>query len=156
MFSQDLPRQRMNVNNYQCNTVLNGVITIYKKFFLVFSSKNIIVKYKCTLHLHVFLNWNKTVSPPNSNKKAQSNGIKDCGKSSIKYWVNGWICQRMLCVFCKAGILTEQLTICLEPEAASLYCQHLPTTKLMGNPGTQSFLSNSSGTKYMIIDLGGR
>lgn len=26
MFSQDLPRQRMNVNNYQCNTVLNGVI----------------------------------------------------------------------------------------------------------------------------------
>lgn len=55
----------------------------------------------------------------------------------------------------KAGILTEQLTICLEPEAASLYCQHLPTTKLMGNPGTQSFLSNSSGTKYMIIDLGG-
>lgn len=39
MFSQDLPRQRMNVNNYQCNTVLNGVITFYKKFFLVFSFK---------------------------------------------------------------------------------------------------------------------
>lgn len=53
-----------------------------------------------------------------------------------------------------AGIPTEQLTICLEPEAALAYCQRLPATAFMGNPGTQSFLSSSSGTKFMIIDIG--
>ncbi|XP_065941764.1 heat shock 70 kDa protein 12B-like [Magallana gigas] len=55
----------------------------------------------------------------------------------------------------KAGILTEYLTICLEPEAALTYCQRLPATAFIGNPGTQSFLSSSSETKFMIINLGG-
>lgn len=55
----------------------------------------------------------------------------------------------------KAGILTERLTICLEPEAALTYCQRLPATAFIGNPGTQSFLSSSSDTKFMIINLGG-
>nr|XP_019921191.2 heat shock 70 kDa protein 12B [Crassostrea gigas] len=56
----------------------------------------------------------------------------------------------------KAGILTEQLTLCLEPEAASLYCQRIPSTKLIGSPVTRPFLSFSAGTKFMIIDLGGK
>lgn len=61
-----------------------------------------------------------------------------------------------MCIFWKAGILTEQLTMCLEPEAAYLYCQRLPSTKLMGSPVTRSFLSFSAGAKFMIIDLGGK
>lgn len=61
-----------------------------------------------------------------------------------------------MCIFWKAGILTEQLTMCLEPEAASLYCQRLPSTKLMESPVTRPFLSFSAGAKFMIIDLGGK
>lgn len=49
-----------------------------------------------------------------------------------------------------AGISNEQLSICLEPEAASMYCQHLPVEK-MGD----SFSSAGKGSKYMVIDLGG-
>lgn len=49
-----------------------------------------------------------------------------------------------------AGISNEQLSICLEPEAASIYCQHLPTEKM-----DSSFTSSAHGTKYMVIDLGG-
>lgn len=56
----------------------------------------------------------------------------------------------------KAGIPTEQLTVCLEPEAISLYSQHAPATNLMGNPDTKPLLSFKPGTKYMIIDLGGK
>lgn len=56
----------------------------------------------------------------------------------------------------KAGILTEQLTLCLEPEAASLYCQRIPSTKLIGSPVTRPFLSFSAGAKFMIINLGGK
>lgn len=56
----------------------------------------------------------------------------------------------------KAGILTEQLTLCLEPEAASLYCQRIPSTKLIGSPVNRPFLSFSAGAKFMIIDLGGK
>lgn len=58
-------------------------------------------------------------------------------------------------IFCKAGIPTKQLTVCLEPEAISLYSQHAPATNLMGNPDTKPLLSFKPGTKYMIIDLGG-
>lgn len=56
----------------------------------------------------------------------------------------------------KAGILAEQLTLCLDSEAAFLYSQHLPSTKLMGNPCVQPFLSVRAGAKFMIIDLGGK
>ncbi|KAK3099979.1 hypothetical protein FSP39_012866 [Pinctada imbricata] len=55
----------------------------------------------------------------------------------------------------KAGIKKEQLTIALEPEAASIYCQHL----IMDHPGDLSQSSYlgvvSKGTKYMVVDLGG-
>ncbi|OWF51205.1 heat shock 70 kDa protein 12A-like [Mizuhopecten yessoensis] len=49
-----------------------------------------------------------------------------------------------------AGIKGEQLTICLEPEAASLYCQHLPMDKFKGN-----VTFKGSTSKYMVVDLGG-
>ncbi|OWF52545.1 heat shock 70 kDa protein 12A-like [Mizuhopecten yessoensis] len=53
----------------------------------------------------------------------------------------------------QAGIPGNQLKIALEPEAASMYCQHLPLDKLTG-AGT-GFSVTKKGTKYMVIDLGG-
>ncbi|CAG2206558.1 unnamed protein product [Mytilus edulis] len=50
-----------------------------------------------------------------------------------------------------AGISSNKLRIALEPEAASLYCQHLPTEKLEGAKG---FAVATVGTKYMVVDLG--
>ncbi|XP_076117897.1 heat shock 70 kDa protein 12A-like [Mytilus galloprovincialis] len=56
----------------------------------------------------------------------------------------------------KAGISGEQLSICLEPEAASLYCQHLPIEKLKDKDGIGSeFTASGRGAKYMVLDLGG-
>ena len=56
----------------------------------------------------------------------------------------------------KAGISGDQLSICLEPEAASLFCQHLPTEKLKDKQGKGAeFAASVKGTKYMVIDLGG-
>ncbi|KAK3099348.1 hypothetical protein FSP39_003120 [Pinctada imbricata] len=54
----------------------------------------------------------------------------------------------------KAGIKREHLSIALEPEAASIHCQNLPVEKQ--TVGEVSFLKVvKSGTKYMIVDLGG-
>ncbi|CAG2218767.1 unnamed protein product [Mytilus edulis] len=53
----------------------------------------------------------------------------------------------------KAGIHKDHLSISLEPEAASIYCQHLPTEKLSG--AESGFTMSKEGTKYMIVDLGG-
>lgn len=54
----------------------------------------------------------------------------------------------------EAGIDGGQLSIALEPEAASLYCQLLPTEKIHGTDGAK-FAVASPGSKYMVIDLGG-
>ncbi|XP_045206965.2 heat shock 70 kDa protein 12A-like [Mercenaria mercenaria] len=54
----------------------------------------------------------------------------------------------------KAGIENEQLTIALEPEAASIYCRHLPVDATSDE--SQMTISNlSTGTKYMVLDAGG-
>ncbi|VDI17936.1 Hypothetical predicted protein [Mytilus galloprovincialis] len=53
----------------------------------------------------------------------------------------------------KAGIQKDHLLISLEPEAASIYCQHLPTEKLSG--AESGFTMSKVGTRYMIVDLGG-
>ncbi|XP_076084861.1 heat shock 70 kDa protein 12B-like isoform X2 [Mytilus galloprovincialis] len=53
----------------------------------------------------------------------------------------------------KAGIEKDHLLISLEPEAAAIYCQHLPTEKLSG--AESGFTMSEVGTKYMIVDLGG-
>jgi len=47
----------------------------------------------------------------------------------------------------QADIMNDQLTMALEPEAASVYCQHLPDMR-----GSTIF---KPGSKYMVIDLGG-
>lgn len=52
-----------------------------------------------------------------------------------------------------AGIPRKQLKIALEPEAASIYCQYLPIEKLKG--AEKGFTVSKTGTKYMVIDLGG-
>ncbi|KAH3842748.1 hypothetical protein DPMN_116252 [Dreissena polymorpha] len=51
----------------------------------------------------------------------------------------------------KADIKGSQLTIALEPEAASLFCQYLSTEQIHG----ESFDVERTGSKYMVIDLGG-
>ncbi|XP_045210214.2 heat shock 70 kDa protein 12A-like [Mercenaria mercenaria] len=49
-----------------------------------------------------------------------------------------------------AGISSENVTIALEPESASLYCQHLPATRTQNSLGKLP-----SGSKYLILDAGG-
>ncbi|XP_052081987.1 heat shock 70 kDa protein 12A-like isoform X7 [Mytilus californianus] len=51
----------------------------------------------------------------------------------------------------QAGIPENKLYIALEPEAASIFCQYLPTEKLNG----ADFKMAKPGTKYMVVDLGG-
>lgn len=53
----------------------------------------------------------------------------------------------------QAGIKDEQLLIALEPEAASIYCQYLPTEKLAG--AEKGFSMSEEGTQYMVVDNGG-
>ncbi|XP_063413780.1 heat shock 70 kDa protein 12A-like [Mytilus trossulus] len=52
----------------------------------------------------------------------------------------------------KAGIPLKSLQLCLEPEAASVYCQHIPFERLHGGKGISAF---QAGTSYMVLDLGG-
>ncbi|XP_045161272.2 heat shock 70 kDa protein 12A-like [Mercenaria mercenaria] len=54
----------------------------------------------------------------------------------------------------EAGITNDQLTIALEPEAASIWCQGLQTEIRRANNTTDTGIS-SVGTRYMIVDLGG-
>ena len=42
--------------------------------------------------------------------------------------------------------------IALEPEAASIYCQHLPVEKLEGSNSISAF---QPGSKYLVLDAGG-
>ncbi|XP_045161274.1 heat shock 70 kDa protein 12A-like [Mercenaria mercenaria] len=54
----------------------------------------------------------------------------------------------------EAGITNDQLTIALEPEAASIWCQGLQTEVRRASNTTDIGIS-SVGTRYMIVDLGG-
>ncbi|XP_045189848.2 heat shock 70 kDa protein 12B-like isoform X1 [Mercenaria mercenaria] len=54
----------------------------------------------------------------------------------------------------KAGIATERLTIVLEPEAASLYCRHLPVNTTVSD-GSLTISEFPTGSKYMVLDAGG-
>lgn len=47
----------------------------------------------------------------------------------------------------QADITNDQLLIALEPEVASVFCRHIPDAT-----GSDVFYS---GSKYMVIDLGG-
>ncbi|KAK3604536.1 hypothetical protein CHS0354_000358 [Potamilus streckersoni] len=55
----------------------------------------------------------------------------------------------------ETGILSGNLDIALEPEAASLYCQYLPIEKFCTQKGQVHFGAAPTGTKYMVLDLGG-
>ncbi|XP_052788090.1 heat shock 70 kDa protein 12A-like [Mya arenaria] len=54
----------------------------------------------------------------------------------------------------KAGIEKRKLTLALEPEAASLYCRHLPIDKNVGHSDARLH-KFPEGTKYMVLDAGG-
>ncbi|XP_060607561.1 heat shock 70 kDa protein 12A-like [Ruditapes philippinarum] len=53
----------------------------------------------------------------------------------------------------QAGISEDMLTIALEPEAASLYCRHLPVEKC-GSSKT-SLATFGPGKRYLVLDAGG-
>ncbi|CAG2233354.1 unnamed protein product [Mytilus edulis] len=54
----------------------------------------------------------------------------------------------------KGGVRNTQLILALEPEAASVYCKHIPNElKVAGGQTTIDALS--PGTKYLILDAGG-
>ncbi|XP_053400259.1 heat shock 70 kDa protein 12A-like isoform X2 [Mercenaria mercenaria] len=62
--------------------------------------------------------------------------------------------QLMKEVASKAGIKKEQLTIALEPEAASMYCRHVPVDTAV-DADDVTIAQFPEGTKYMILDAGG-
>ena len=51
----------------------------------------------------------------------------------------------------QAGLESDQISIALESEAASIWCQNIP---LSAHGGRQCAI-NVPGTKYMVCDLGG-
>lgn len=54
----------------------------------------------------------------------------------------------------QAGIKGNKLTIALEPEAASIYCQELRTNR--ENKDNIAFSETiKKGMKYIVVDLGG-
>nr|XP_034316125.1 heat shock 70 kDa protein 12B-like [Crassostrea gigas] len=58
----------------------------------------------------------------------------------------------------KAGIKTNQLTLALEPEAASIYCQHMYLVDKKDESSNEDDTFKRSvekGQKYMVVDLGG-
>ncbi|CAG2206693.1 unnamed protein product [Mytilus edulis] len=54
----------------------------------------------------------------------------------------------------KGGIRNTQLILALEPEAASVYCKHIPNELTVTN-GQSTIDALSPGTKYLILDAGG-
>ncbi|XP_076112303.1 heat shock 70 kDa protein 12A-like [Mytilus galloprovincialis] len=52
----------------------------------------------------------------------------------------------------KAGIRADRLVIALEPEVASIYCQHLPKNKITA---VSDEFSVADGINYLVVDLGG-
>lgn len=55
----------------------------------------------------------------------------------------------------KAGITEKQLSIALEPETASIYCQHLQLTRQTDKGGASFLGVAETGTRFMVVDLGG-
>ncbi|KAK3576503.1 hypothetical protein CHS0354_034178 [Potamilus streckersoni] len=56
----------------------------------------------------------------------------------------------------KAGIEPSQLRLALEPECASVFCREISIRRSTSNSGNgANFLPMESGTRYMVIDMGG-
>lgn len=60
-------------------------------------------------------------------------------------YINDWFHFNLLI---KAGIAEEKLTLALEPEAASIYCQTYPP------PGSLDIINTDC--QYLVVDLGGK
>lgn len=58
-----------------------------------------------------------------------------------------------LILFSQAGIRLKNMTIVLEPEAVSMYCQYIRFFKEDASYSSLDILK--SGTEYMVVDLGG-
>ena len=57
-------------------------------------------------------------------------------------------------IFFQAGIDGQNLSLALEPEAASLYCKYLPVERIGGSSkGVTCF---RAGSKYLVLDAGGK
>ena len=63
-------------------------------------------------------------------------------------------------IFGQAGITdaidSKQFLICLEPEAASIYCRQLETDQFATGQDEDTKLLRKTGQKYMIVDAGGK
>ncbi|XP_048774519.2 heat shock 70 kDa protein 12A-like isoform X2 [Ostrea edulis] len=55
----------------------------------------------------------------------------------------------------KAGLKDSQLSLALEPEAASMYCRKIPVEINTQKDGAKQIASLPSGSKYLVLDLGG-
>ncbi|CAG2193276.1 unnamed protein product [Mytilus edulis] len=55
----------------------------------------------------------------------------------------------------KAGISGEQLTLALEPEAASLYCRKVPVSVETTKDGGKAIAAMQNGSQYIVFDQGG-
>ncbi|KAK3099850.1 hypothetical protein FSP39_010738 [Pinctada imbricata] len=55
----------------------------------------------------------------------------------------------------KAGLKDNQLSLALEPEAASLYCRRVPVQIVTLSDGAKQIASLPEGSKYLVLDLGG-
>ena len=52
-------------------------------------------------------------------------------------------------------ILSQNLIIAIEPEAASLYCRTLALEKFVGMTSKKGDMSIKPGDRYIIVDCGG-
>ena len=55
--------------------------------------------------------------------------------------------------FFQAQIPDNRLLIALEPEAASIYCKHIPLANFQGM--TAKFSPFAVGSRYVVLDAGG-
>ncbi|XP_064603037.1 heat shock 70 kDa protein 12A-like isoform X2 [Liolophura sinensis] len=55
----------------------------------------------------------------------------------------------------QAGIPSEQVTLALEPEAASIFCQALLATKGSGGDMSDPDDISATGSRYIVVDAGG-
>ncbi|KAK3099933.1 hypothetical protein FSP39_012098 [Pinctada imbricata] len=53
------------------------------------------------------------------------------------------------------GLKDNQLSLALEPEAASLYCRRVPVQIVTLSDGAKQIASLPEGSKYLVLDLGG-
>ena len=60
-----------------------------------------------------------------------------------------------ICFPLQAGISEDQLTLALEPEAASLYCRKVPVTVESTPDGERNIAAMQKGSKYIVFDQGG-